>query len=280
MKITEKIHLLKHEFVIPIAPDKKLPRFVYSIVVFGEKVALIDSGVKNSHEKIFDYIQKQGRKVNEVDTLILSHAHPDHIGSAKFIKDTTGCTVITHRNEQEWIENIDIQVKSRPVPGFYELVNESVKIDRCIEGNEKLIITNDITLQCIYTPGHSKGSFSIYFPQDKVLFTADAIPLEGDIPNYDNFRDLKKSIQLLKQFQEQDIMISSWTEPIYNKAQMNELIIKGEEYLDKLDASVKQHYRNNGNDDLDTCKKVITELGLPQVYINPIVHKSFISHFA
>ncbi|MBU0947081.1 MAG: MBL fold metallo-hydrolase [Proteobacteria bacterium] len=45
--------------------------------------------------------------------LTLTHSHPDHIGSAKSIKELTGCTVFSHKLEQEWIEDIEQQVKDR-----------------------------------------------------------------------------------------------------------------------------------------------------------------------
>lgn len=61
MKITDQVHLLKIDFEIAISPEKKLPRFVNVIIVFGHKITLIDSGVKGSEKKIRQYIEEQGR---------------------------------------------------------------------------------------------------------------------------------------------------------------------------------------------------------------------------
>jgi glyoxylase-like metal-dependent hydrolase (beta-lactamase superfamily II) len=74
--------------------------------------------VQSSYEVIFDYLKDTGRKPEDIDMLILTHAHPDHIGSAKAIKEKTGCTVAAHPEARAWIEDVEQQFKERPVPGF------------------------------------------------------------------------------------------------------------------------------------------------------------------
>ncbi|MEA3489859.1 MAG: MBL fold metallo-hydrolase, partial [Candidatus Omnitrophota bacterium] len=131
MKITEQIHALKHTFFIPVHPELKIERFVYSFVVFGnENVYLIDSGIADSKDKILNYVEKNGYSKNNITTLILTHSHPDHIGSARSIKDITECQVLAHEGEKGWIEDVDKQFSDRPVPGFKSFVNKSVKINR------------------------------------------------------------------------------------------------------------------------------------------------------
>lgn len=43
MKLTEKIHLLRLDFQINLNPQIKIDRFVNCIIVFGEKITLIDT---------------------------------------------------------------------------------------------------------------------------------------------------------------------------------------------------------------------------------------------
>ncbi|MDP4209703.1 MAG: MBL fold metallo-hydrolase [Bacteroidota bacterium] len=278
MKITENIHLLKIDFSVQITPEKSLPRFVNSLIIFGESITVIDSGVKNSYRLIYDYIEKNNRKIGEIKTLILSHSHPDHIGSAKKIKMDTGCKVIGHLLEKDWIENIDLQFKNRPVPGFYSLVDESVKLDNLLTGGENLELDKGITISIINTPGHSKGSFSILFKEDSVLFTADSLPLANDIPTYDNYTDLKKSLSLLKSINDYQILLSSWTPPLSDKNEISKLIIDAENYLNKLDIAVKEYYLQDELNALDNCGKVINALGLPPVFVVSLVDRAFRTH--
>lgn len=278
MKITDKIHLVKIDFSVQITPEKALPRFVNSLIIFGEHITVVDSGVKDSYIQIYDYIKQQNRKIEDIKLLILSHSHPDHIGSANKIKADTGCNIIAHLNEQSWIENIDEQYKSRPVPGFYNLVKESVNLDAILIGDEELCLDKDINVRIINTPGHSKGSFCILFKEDRILFTGDSLPVENDIPTYYNFADLKESVKLIKNNIDFKILLSSWTSPLFEKADILALIEDGERYLERLDRAVKQHYSSQEHQKLENCGKVIRTLDLPTTFINPLVDDAFKSH--
>lgn len=275
MKITDQIHLLKIDFEIAISPEKKLPRFVNVIVVFGDKITLIDSGVKGSEEKIRQYIEEQGRNFTEIETLILSHAHPDYIGSAATIKELTGCKILAHEAEKAWIENIEIQNQQRPVPGFFNLVDRSVKIDEFLCDGQMIMVAGGPALKIIHTPGHSKGSVNVEFIEDRILFTADSVPLKNDIPNYDNFSDLMRSLGRIEDI-DFDVFLSSWTAPLFNKEEIKLLIEEGKNYMEKIDAVVKDCYLGTNNP--EACKIAIAKLGLPPFLANPLVDGAFKSH--
>ncbi len=278
MKLTPKIHLLKHSFEIHFPNGKKLPRFVNSIIIFGSEITLIDSGVKNSYHQIFEYIENQGRKPSEIKRLILSHSHPDHIGSAAQIKELSSCKILAHIEEKEWIEHIDVQCKKRPVPGFYELLDQSVKIDEFIEHNQILKADENLNLRIIHSPGHSKGLVNIEFIEDKILFTADSIPLKNDIPNYDNYFDLINSLKRIEKNTNYELLISSWTEPLSEKVKIDLLISEGYDYLKKIDNLVNTYYSNESEMPFESCKKIIDELKLPPLFVNPIVDRAFRTH--
>lgn len=279
MKITNSIHQLHIDFNIPLAPDKVMPRFVNVIIVFGDKITLIDTGVKGSEALIFNYIESMGRNIDEIETVFLSHTHPDHIGAAAAIKARTGCKVLVHREEQHWAENIQLQNKERPVPGFFSLVDQPVIIDGFLENEQIFKLGNQLSVRIVHAPGHSKGSTNFEFIEDQILFTADSIPLDMDIPNYDNFNELKTSLDVIKENQKFTTLLSSWTDPVSNRNKALELISNGESYLKKIDHAVRQHYTENKENSLISCQKVIEQLELPLMWINPIVDKAFRSHF-
>jgi hydroxyacylglutathione hydrolase len=278
MKLTDKIHLLQIDFEISISPEKKLPRFVNVILIFSDKITLIDTGVKGSERYIFDYIKHQNRGYSEIDSIILSHSHPDHIGSAAQIKSLTNCKVYAHKSEKEWIENIELQNRERPVPGFYNLVEKPVTIDQFLDHGQEISLQDSITLKIIKSPGHSKGSLNILFREDRILFTADSIPLKNDIPNYDNYWNLIESLDAISQCQDYDILLTSWTPPIVDSSEIRGLIKEGKDYIQKIDSIVKDCYKTNHKNSLENCKLVIEKLGLPSFLANPITDKAFQSH--
>lgn len=278
MKITEKIHLLRLDFKINLNSQKQIERFVNSIIIFGEKITLIDTGTKDSAHHIFSYIKENSRDISDIEAVILSHSHPDHIGSAAEIKKVTGCRILAHESEKNWIENIEAQVKERPVPAFFELVDKSVKIDKFLEHGLQVKADEDVSLKIIHSPGHSKGSINIFFPEDKILFTADSIPIKNDIPNYDDFNDLMDSLHRIRSTQNYSILLTSWSPPLTDRKEIEIFLDEGESYLKVLDKTVKSIYIGEESEALEFCRKVILKLGLPDFYVNPIVDKAFKGH--
>lgn len=278
MKIKGKIHQLKIDFNIQLSPEKVLPRFVNVLIIFGEKITLVDTGVKGSEEKIFAYIAENGRSCSEIDKIILSHSHPDHIGSAARIKELTGCKILAHPAEKNWIENINIQQKERPVPGFSNLVDRSVLIDEFIDNGQVLDFGNNQTVKIIHSPGHSAGSVNLFFQNEKVLFTADSIPLKGDIPNYDNARQLLDSLLDIENNNRYEILLSSWTPAFSESTEIKKLIAEGKSWIEMIDKAVKANYTGTETAPHEFCRATVTQLGLPPLLVNPIVDNSFRSH--
>jgi glyoxylase-like metal-dependent hydrolase (beta-lactamase superfamily II) len=80
MQISPSIHALRHLFKVPVAPGLAIDRFVYSYLLTGETITLIDTGVAGCENGIFDYIRSIGHDPDEISLIILIHSHPDHIG--------------------------------------------------------------------------------------------------------------------------------------------------------------------------------------------------------
>lgn len=277
MKITEHVHAIKIPFHIPVAPGKVLKRFVYSYLIFGSEICLIDSGVMSSDRIIYDYIKETGSSHNDISLLILTHAHPDHIGSAKAIKESAKCVVAAHENAKPWIEDVDLQFKERPVPGFHSLVEGSVQIDRFLHAGESIDLEHD-SLEIIHTPGHSKGSISLFCKKSGVLFTGDAIPQWSDLPIYDDVSASIESINKFKNIPNIKWLLGSWADPKKGE-QAYKMIDDGLDYLQGIhNAIIEISDKNVLNDPMELCKQMVAKLKLPEIAINPIVAKSFASH--
>ncbi|MDT8358566.1 MAG: MBL fold metallo-hydrolase, partial [Methanomicrobiaceae archaeon] len=128
MQIAPSIYALRHTFRIPVAPGILLGRFVYSYLVYGESITLIDTGVAGCEEQIFASIWSAGRDSSEIALIILTHSHPDHMGAARAVQQVTRCSIAAHPAEMAWIEDVERQNSERPVPGFDTLVGGSVRV--------------------------------------------------------------------------------------------------------------------------------------------------------
>ena len=71
---------------------------------------LIDTGFPKSAEKILKGIETVGVAPGQIRHIILTHGHPDHIGSAAALKKATGATVYARSRDQregQWISQSD-----------------------------------------------------------------------------------------------------------------------------------------------------------------------------
>ena len=237
MQITKNIHALRIPFNITDPSGKTIPRFVYVYLILGEKIYLIDSGVASSENIILDYLKKIGRSPEEISTLILTHSHPDHIGSAKAIKSISGCIVAAHAAERAWIEDVDLQARERPVPGFQTLVGGSVKVDLVLQDGDILDLGDGLRLHVLHTPGHSPGSISLWLPEDGALFCADAVPIPGDMPIYQDILDSFQSIEKLKSIREAKFLLAAWDSPRMG-SEVYRIMDEGQDYLQHIHSAV------------------------------------------
>ena len=189
MKITNHIHLIRNEF--NVTPEVK--RYINIYLIIGENCYLIDSGVAGSVKIIEEYMHSIGRKISDIKGIFLTHSHPDHIGGAAEIKSIAGVKVYAPKQELEWIENIDLQYKERPIPNFYRLLSQSVEVDMALSGGDLILLEDGLQIRAVETPGHSHGSMSFVL-NDTVIFTGDAIPVEHDLPILVDYEQSIKSL--------------------------------------------------------------------------------------
>ena len=280
MQLTKHIHALKIPFKVPVSPEMAVDRFVFSYIVFTDTITLIDTGVKGAEATIFDYIIKNGGDPRQIKSVILSHSHPDHIGSVRSIVETTGCRVLAHKGEKDWIEDTEKQFRERPVPGFPGLVGGPVKIDEFLADGDILKLGTDATCRVIHTPGHSKGSITLMFDSEKAMFTGDSLPVPNDMPIYDDFMASLESINRIKGVKEADVLLQSWEEPLRGYTQIEKRVDDGLSYLQRIHDSVRKASAKGIKDPMEICRIVVSELGLPPFAANPLVAASIASNLA
>lgn len=174
---------------------------------------LIDPGHKANElgercfERLVSSIERDGIRVEDIGLIIDTHCHPDHCeanqlfvakSKAKKGKSKAKQALISiHRAEDEYRKGAGkgllgiLTSEADFEPNFY-----------LKEGELSLGKEGKLTLNIWHTPGHSPGSISIYWPDNKVLITGDVI-FHGGIGRTDlpggNSMMLKQSIQKLSQ---------------------------------------------------------------------------------
>lgn len=275
MRITEHVHAVRVPFQVPLTPDVTLERFVYAFAILGKQVCLVDSGVAGADRLIFDAVRHAGRSAGDIARLILTHSHPDHIGAARAIQQVTGCQIAAHQAEKAWIEDVGLQDRQRPVPGFALLVGGSVKMDRELADGETVEIGGGLTLEVLHTPGHSAGSISLLLRPDNVLFCGDAIPLPGDLPIWEDYPAQVRSVERLRAVEQVDVLLSAWDVPREGEA-IHHTMDQSLQHLSHVRAAVEEVVRQGTPvTPMALCRQVVATIGLPPVAANPLVARSF-----
>ncbi len=272
MQITPSLHALRHSFKIPIAPGVAIDRFVYSYIIYGEMITLIDTGVAGCEKTIFEYIRSTRRDPSEIALIILTHSHPDHIGSAAAIQRLTGCSVAAHPAERPWIEDVSLQNRKRPVPGFATLVGGSVRVDHELVDGDTIEPDETRTgeMLVLHTPGHSTGSVSLFLHREGALFSGDAVPVAGEIPIYDDAVASMMSVKRLRSIAGVRGLLSSWDAPQTGDdayLQMDRAL----EYLRKIQKTVLAFSREGITDPMEITRNTVSALGLPPEAVNPLL---------
>ena len=279
MQVSPRIHALPLPFSIPVGPGQTIQRLVYVYVLLGQSETwLVDSGVAGSEVAIADCLAGLGRGLESISTLVLTHSHPDHIGAASAIQQTTGCCVLVHEAERAWVEDVELQQRQRPVPGFSTLVGGPARVTGTFVDGDKLEIDEGLVLDVIHSPGHSPGSASFRIEVEGGLITGDALISPGDFPIYDDAGLTAASIKRLANIPGVERLLSSWEEPrlgdnIPGRFQASL------RYLEGISEVVRKVARGSGRiQPMELCEAVVRELGLPPAAVNPLVAKAVMSH--
>lgn len=269
MKITENVHLIRQEFYV--TPEVK--RYINIYLITGESCYLIDSGVAGSEIIINEYLHSIDRNMTDIKGIFLTHAHPDHIGGAAQITRITNCKVYAPMLESDWIEDIDIQYRERPIPNFYTLLSESVKVDVPLQDGDKVTLEDGLEICTLLTPGHSQGSMSFIFGNN-IVFTGDAIPVAYDLPIFVDYEQSLYSLDRINKLSNVQYFCPAWDE-IYDNIRLKEVINDSKRILHRLKDAVEQvekEYRQYNED--EKLAMIFKQANILQYAGNPLAVKS------
>jgi len=106
----------------------------------------------------------------DIEAILLTHAHFDHIGGVEEIRKLKGCPVYIHDLEADWLTNPKKNGSAR-WPELGVLI-EAEPAEYALDEGQVLEFLG-IRLQVFHTPGHSPGSVSFLY--DKHLFGGDVL---------------------------------------------------------------------------------------------------------
>jgi metallo-beta-lactamase class B len=142
------------------------------IIDCGSELVMIDSGAGKGAKAIEKNIRGIPYDPAIISSLILTHCHVDHIGSAKYFRDSCKCRIVAHDLDADAIETGDPKVTAA---SWYGTRLPETPVDVRLHGDHETLNVGSDELCCIHTPGHTPGSISVYLDRKgkRVLFGQD-----------------------------------------------------------------------------------------------------------
>ena len=142
------------------------------IINFAGELVMIDAGAGGSSKVMQKNIEDAGLDPKAISTLILTHNHIDHIGSASYFRKQFGCKIVMHALDADAVENGD---NMKTAASCYGTTFASTPVDIKLSGEHEILQFGEEELHCLHTPGHTPGSLSLYLDRagKRVLFGQD-----------------------------------------------------------------------------------------------------------
>jgi glyoxylase-like metal-dependent hydrolase (beta-lactamase superfamily II) len=125
-----------------------------------------------------------------------------------------------------------------------------------------------------HTPGHSKGSLSLFLYSECALFCGDAVPVAGDLPIYDDAAASAQSVKRLRELKGIRVLLSSWDELRTGDAAYQQMD-KALDYLQKIHTTVLSSAKDGADDLMVLTQKTAASLLLPRQAVTPLLARTF-----
>lgn len=141
----------------------------------GPGTVLVDSAYLGGLDETLEGLAACGVAIPEVELIVTTHVHCDHVGAHAHIHQRSGCRIALHATSRRIIEARDGRANWSQ---FYGQRYQYFPCHQSLEHGQVLRI-NHLDWQVIHTPGHASGMICLYAPDTGWLISADAV-WDGD----------------------------------------------------------------------------------------------------
>jgi glyoxylase-like metal-dependent hydrolase (beta-lactamase superfamily II) len=182
------IHLLSIPTPFPVGP-------VNVYLLEGEPLTLVDAGplTDDAFQALKAGLKELGYSLQDIEQLIITHAHHDHFGQAGRIVEESGATLLSFRENRYPLEEFDTWWDKRMVYLADLMIKEgapqeSLREMDAIRGigryaapvpeltpldDNDQVRMGGWTWQALHTPGHALGHLCFYQQESRLLLSGD-----------------------------------------------------------------------------------------------------------
>lgn len=154
---------------------------VYFVGASGRPWALVDAGTPGTAGRIQAAARARYGASARPEAILLTHGHPDHVGSAQALSDAWNVPVYAHPLELPYITGRSKYPPKDPtVGGAMAMLSRVFPTnlldlgDRVLPLPEGGVVPGLPDWEWRFTPGHSPGHVSFFRPEDRTLLAGDA----------------------------------------------------------------------------------------------------------
>ncbi len=149
-------------------------------------LALIDTGGNGSSAKILKALASKNWTLKDVKHILITHAHPDHIGDLEPLAAASGATVWAHAKEARVIRGLEPQKlpEDQTLSAFGRWMKRSVQSAQTKQIPVKGVVHQELQgadnlesvmagLSTIALPGHAPGQLGYFIQSSRTLFGGD-----------------------------------------------------------------------------------------------------------
>lgn len=139
----------------------------------SDRGLIVDPG--DEPERLLAAIDQMGV---ELDGILLTHTHFDHVGAVAPLARATGAEVWVPKLEREILADINSYIGFAGIGPF-----EDYEAEHVVEGGERLELAG-LEIDVLFTPGHSPGHVTYWIPGEQAVFSGDVL-FQGSVGRTD-----------------------------------------------------------------------------------------------
>ena len=168
----------------------------FYVVEDATGVTIVDAGVPAFYDEVGGCLEQLGHGWDEVKALVLTHAHPDHVGFAERVRREHGVPVHVHAADEELARTLKLRPNAAVLgylrhPAAWRTLGALARAGppprmaigevTTFSGGDRLDVPG--RPRVIHAPGHSEGCVAFHFEGHQALLVGDVLcsrnPLTG-----------------------------------------------------------------------------------------------------
>lgn len=193
---------------------------LYTFLIDAPQLAIVDTGIASSPtEGMAPELAKLGRRIEDVEWILLTHGHIDHMGGAYALWEMTGrkAKVVLHEADvpfltsrrahvdnylglrARYLDNPDAEAQQTAMAE--KVISGEMQPTMIVRGGETIDLGGGVTVSVHHTPGHTEGSVAYVIDGQNDVFVGDAVQIHGaanGFPGYEDPDAYRSSLEYLR----------------------------------------------------------------------------------